>query len=136
MEGATPFSFFDQSENVFFFEAIQRAESHAHVGTFDRVVVIGMLHVDLLELHAVPLGIHDERARGVKAHRLRIEQRSHENFRVMFFEVAARVSDDRETRGVALGKSVRSEADNGLVNLFGVFDFNSVIDHAVDQALS
>src|SRR5579862_591969 len=69
----------------------------------------------------------------IKTHRLIIEQSSRECSKVMAFQVGTGVSNQRETRGMGLWKSVKSERSNRLDDLLLCFSQDSIARHAGAQ---
>ena len=56
------------------------------------------------------LRIAHELRRGIKAHRLAVEQRRSEHVRVMAFDPGRNIDEQGEARGMAFGKAVLAEA--------------------------
>src|SRR5690606_12970642 len=90
-----------------------------------------VLHVCGTHLDAVAPRVFDKAARRVEPHRLRTQQTGEKRCRIVQLEPRARVDEQRETDGVALGEAeVRERLDLRVDTGCGV-----VIDTAVAHAL-
>jgi hypothetical protein len=70
------------------------------------------------ELHPVPLAILDQSGRGIKSHRLVVEQRAVKFGRAVNFEPAARVGEQGEADRVTFGEPVERERTQRIHDLF------------------
>ena len=69
----------------------------------------------------------------IEPHRLVVEERRVERRRVMHLEIRARVGEQREARGVRLGKSVQRERRDRRDDLLGRVAGDPLPRHAVAQ---
>ncbi len=80
--------------------------------------------------------IFHERAWRIEAHRLRIENRRREFGRVVVLQVSRRIHEQRETRRVALGKSVVGESIDLVEDALRVGGSDAVGRHSVEHLLA
>ena len=79
-------------------------------------------------------GVADDLCRGVKPHRLRVQQSAGESFRVMALEPGRRVDEKREARRVTFRKPVPGEALELAEAAFGELPTVSVVETALDES--
>ena len=80
-------------------------------------------------------GVAHELGRGIEAHRLGVEQGGGEDLGIVVFHPGRDVDQDREARGMALGKAVLAEALDLLEAALGELALVVVADHAVDEVV-
>ena len=100
---------------------------------FQRAIPRGFVHIDRPDLDAVAPGVADQLGRLVEPHRLRVEDRGAKDIRVMAFQPAGGVGDQREACRMALGKSVRAESFELAERAVRELDIVAVVDHALDE---
>src|ERR1041384_2309083 len=83
----------------------------------DRAEPIRSGHINRIDLQSVPLSILDYRSRVIKTHRLIVQKRSSERRKIMALQISACISDQREARGVRVGKAIKSERSDRLNDL-------------------
>ena len=74
-------------------------------------------------------------SRGVKAHRLAVEQRGQKRIRVVVLEPGADIDQQRKARGMALREAVLAKALDLLEDALGIFGLVALGHHATDQPL-
>ncbi len=77
---------------------------------FQRAIPPAGVDADRADLDAMLARVADELGDAVKAHRLGVEQRRAEDFRMIIFHPGRGVGDPGEARGVAFGEAVAAEA--------------------------
>ena len=98
----------------FFAQSAHITQSHpqnrlARAARLQGAQPIGAQNIDRPDLQPVPLGIFHQRGRGIKSHRLIVEQRRGEGRQVMALQISAGISQQRKAGGMRFGKSVERE---------------------------
>ena len=128
----------DKGVAVFFREAPCHAQAKPDgvilpACRLQRAIPRGFVRVDRPDLDAVVPGVADKLGGLVKSHRLRVEDRSAEDIRMMAFHPAGGVGDQREARRVAFGETVRAEAFELAERAVRELDIVAVVDHPLDE---
>ena len=84
-----------------------------------RAIPVGMIDVRLAHLDAMLVRIAHDLGWRVEAHRLRVQQRAAKTLGIAALEPARRIDEQREARGMALGKAVLAEAFDLAEAAFG-----------------
>ena len=117
-------------------QAEAQGEMGARFGRLQRAVPVGMIDVGRSHLDAVLARIADQLRRGVKPHRLGIEDRGGEDVRVVVLQPAGDIDDQGETGGMAFRETVFAKAlelfETALCEI-GLIAFR---DHALHQLLT
>ena len=98
-----------------------------------RAIPSARADVDAAHRDAVLARVAHDLRRGVEPHRLRIQQRAGEGRRVMAFQPGRDIHQMRETRRVALGKSVGAEALDLTEAALGEVARIAARHHAIDH---
>ena len=128
-------------------DRVARADMVAHAGIaglhppgvegggLQRLVPVGAIDVDRPHLDPVLAGVAHDLRRGVEAHRLGVQEGGGEDVRIMAFQPAGGVDQQREGGGVAFGKAVFAEALDLLEAALGEVALVAARDHALDHLL-
>ena len=88
----------------------ERNSSLAPFACLQRIIPPAGIHIDRQHRHPMLPGIADDLGRGVKAHRLRIEQRTGEGRRVMALQPRRDIDQQGKAGGVAFRKAIFAKA--------------------------
>ena len=103
----------------------------AGVDVLEDVQPVGAVDVDLEHLDAMLLGVANDLGRGVKAHRLAVEEGAGEDVGVVALQPARDVDEKRERGGVAFGEAVFAKALDLLEAALGKLLVVAVLRHAL-----
>ena len=118
-----------------FFQAAHHAEAQPYGWCLQSAIPIAVHHVHRAHLHAVALRVLHQLGRAIKAQRLAVEHGGQKAGRLMPFEPAAHIHQERKAGGVALGETVFTKAFDLFEYLVGIFLRVAVFEHAANQAV-
>ena len=87
------------------------------------------MHTYRQHFHSVPGCVFDNGRRGVKTHRLVVEQTRVKLGRAMDFQIGAAISQNGKTNRVRLGETIKSKRTNGLDNFVDHLGRNFLCHH-------
>ena len=99
-----------------------------------RAVPIRMIDVDRQHHNAMLLRVAHDLRRGIEPHRLRIEQSGRERRRVMAFQPARDIDQQRKAGSVAFGKAVFAEALDLVEAMLSELRIVAPLEHSPDHA--
>ena len=100
---------------------------------FQSTIPLRMVHIRRQHPHPVFRRIAHDLRRGVKAHRLRVEQRTAKGGREMAFEPARHIDEVRKACRVAFGKAIFTKAANLVETALRELAVVAAVDHAFDH---
>lgn len=101
-----------------------------------RAVPFAEIDIHRPHLDAVLPGVGDELGRGIKTHRLAVEEAGREGGWVVAFDPSGGVDQKRKAGRVRFGETVFSEAADLVEETFGKLGLVTVSRHAVEQLLA